>query len=412
MKVHIIVCGIAEVSTGEFLATEIQEDGDNTFAKVLDEISRFNSQELIVNERFIEAEEENFNKLKNLFPVYINQRQEDFFEGELSKEYLIERTEVDQASLFEESFAKKTIIGIDKYILETQKNNLEYFNKIILYIPSKFMSLDLNARKNLEINKRIRDGGKKGSLLWVLDKTVTAMGGRLLSTWLNSPLIGKHQIENRLEAVEEFKKDIMLKGALRELLKKVYDIERISAKISFGAANARDLVALKNSIIYLPEIKEKIKGTKAILNKEIFKNMDTLEDVYEVIDKAIVDDPPITITEGGMIRPEIDAELFRLKNIGNSGKEWIAKLEVEERKRTGITNLKVGYNKVFGYYLEVTKSHISKVPDTYIRKQTLTNAERYVTPELKEMEEEILHAEEKIIKMEYDIFQLIRRRDF
>lgn len=289
--------GIAEVSTGEFLATEIKDDNAG-FSKVLDEISRFNPKELLINERFAKIED-NFNKLKNLFPIYINIKKEEFFEGELSKEYLIEKSEIDesQTSLFENNFAKKAIIGIDKYILETQKNNLEYFNKILLYIPSKFMALDLNARKNLEINKRIRDGSKKGSLLWVLDKTVTAMGGRLLSNWLNSPLIGKHQIQNRLEAVEEFKNDIMLKGTLRELLKKVYDIERISAKISFGAANARDLVALKNSITYLPELKEKIKECKAILNKEIFKNMDTLEDIYEVIDKAIVDDPPITITE-------------------------------------------------------------------------------------------------------------------
>lgn len=299
MKILITVCGIAEISTGEFLATEILDDNDNGFPKVLDEISRFNPKELIVNENFVKSQEENFNKLKNIFPVYINIEKEDFFKGEFSKKYEIEREKVDesQTSLFEENFAKSAIIGIDKYILETQKNNLEYFNKIILYISSKYMALDLNARKNLEINKRIRDGSKKGSLLWVLDKTVTAMGGRLLSTWLNSPLIGKHQIENRLEAVEEFKADIMLKGAIRELLKKVYDIERISVKISFGAANARDLVSLKNSIAFLPDLKEKMKETKAFLNKDIFTNMDTLEDVYELIDKAIVDDPPITILE-------------------------------------------------------------------------------------------------------------------
>ncbi len=399
---------IAEVSTGEFLATEIEDETDNGFPKVLDEIARFNPKELIVNEG-LTLQEDNFVKLKNLFPVYVNIKEEEYFTGELSKKYQIERLEEEnQASLFEDNFAQKAIIGLDKYILDTQKINLEYFNKITLYIPSKYMALDLSARRNLEINRRTRDGSKKGSLLGVIDKTVTAMGGRLISTWLNSPLLGKNQIENRLNAVEEFKSDIMLKGAVRELLKKVYDIERISAKISFGAANARDLISLKNSIIFLPEIKKSLKKTKANLNKEIYKNLDTLEDIYEVIDKAIVDDPPITITEGGMIRAEIDAELFRLKNIGKTGKEWIANLEIEEKQKTNIPSLKVGYNKVFGYYIEVTKVHIFKVPDTYIRKQTLTNSERYVTPELKEMEEELLHVEEKIIKMEYDIFQLIR----
>ncbi len=399
---------IAEVSTGEFLATEIEDETESGFPKVLDEVARFNPKELIVNEG-LTLQEENFAKLENLFPVYINVKEEDYFTGELSKKYQIERLEEEnQASLFEDNYAKKAILGLDKYILDTQKIDLEYFNKIILYIPSSYMALDLTARRNLEINRRTRDGSKKGSLLGVLDKTQTAMGGRLISTWLNSPLIGKHQIENRLNAVEEFQSDIMLKGALRELLKKVYDIERISAKISFGAANARDLISLKNSIVFLPEIKKNLKKSKANLNKEIYKNLDTLEDIYEVIDKAIVDDPPITITEGGMIRPEIDAELFRLKNVGKSGKEWIANLEAEEKQKNNIPSLKVGYNKIFGYYIEVTKTHISKVPDTYIRKQTLTNSERYVTPELKEMEEELLNVEEKIVKMEYDIFQLIR----
>ena len=403
---NIYSLALAEVSTGEFLATEISDNTGEGFAKVLDEISRFSPKELIINKKF-ELQEENINKIKNIFPVYINIEDEEFFKGELSKKYEIEK-EDEQSSLFEESFAEKAIRGIDRYILDTQKTDLIYFNKIKLYISSKFMALDINSRKNLEINKRTRDGSKKGSLLWVLDKTVTAMGGRLLSSWINSPLIGKNQIENRLEAVEEFKKDIILKGKLRELLKRVYDIERISAKVAFGAANARDLVSLKNSIVFLPEIKNEIKNTKTALNKEIYKNLDTLEDIYEVIDKAIVDDPPITITEGGMIRPEIDEELFRLKNIGKAGKEWIAKLEAEEKKKTGIPSLKVGYNRVFGYYIEITKTHIAKVPSSYIRKQTLTNAERYATPELTEMEEEILHAEEKIKKMEYDIFQLIR----
>ena len=407
-EVNTYSLAIAEVSTGEFLATEISDSSDNGFAKVLDEVARFNPKELIVNSR-LSSQEENFAKLKNLFSVFVNVKEEEFFIGELSKDYQIERTEEEnQASLFEDNFAKKALVGLDKYILDTQKIDLEYFNKISLYIPSTYMALDLTARRNLEINKRTRDGSKKGSLLGVLDKTVTAMGGRLISTWLNSPLIGKNQIENRLDAVEEFKTEIMLKGTLRELLKKVYDIERISAKISFGAANARDLISLKNSIVFLPEIKKNLSKTKSVLNQQIYENLDTLEDVYEVIDKAIVDEPPITITEGGMIRPEIDAELYRLKNLGRTGKEWIANLEAEEKQKTKISTLKVGYNKIFGYYIEVSKAQISKVPSTYIRKQTLTNSERYVTPELKEKEEELLNVDEKIIKMEYDIFQLIR----
>ena len=272
------------------------------------------------------------------------------------------------------------------------------------------MSLDVNARRNLEITEKMRDKSKKGTLLWCLDKTATSMGGRLLRRWLNDPLIDVCEINARLDAVAELKDDIMLKGEVVEKLKKVYDIERLAGKISYGSANGRDLISLKNSVRQIPDVKKALEHTKSDLLQTIEKELDELTDIDQMIEEAIVDEPPISVKEGGLIKLGYDPEIDQLKKATTEGKNWILQLEADEKEKTGIKGLKVGYNKVFGYYLEVTKSNLSMVPDRYIRKQTLTGAERYITEELKNLENQILGAEEKVVLLEYNAFTQIREQ--
>ena len=270
------------------------------------------------------------------------------------------------------------------------------------------MSLDINARRNLEITEKMRDKSKKGTLLWVLDKTATSMGGRLLRRWISDPLIDVFEVNNRLDAVKELKEDVMMRGELVSSLKGVYDIERLAGKVSYGSANARDLNSLKASAKKLPEIKKLIENSKSHMLQNLYQDLDELEDIYTLIENAIIEDPPISVTEGGIIKLGYDPEIDELKTAMTDGRTWLAKLEATEKEQTGIKGLKIGYNKVFGYYIEVTKSNLSLVPDRYIRKQTLTNGERYVTEELKKLENELLGAEEKVINLEYNAFCEIR----
>ena len=271
------------------------------------------------------------------------------------------------------------------------------------------MALDMNARRNLEITEKMRDKSKKGTLLWVLDKTCTSMGGRHLRRWLNDPLVDVKEIKDRLDAVEELKSGVMLRGEIVEALKRVYDIERLIGKISYGNANARDMISLKNSIKELPTIKEILSTTESSMLKRLYDELDVLEDVYELIERAIVDEPPISVKEGGMIKQGYHTEVDQLKLATTDGKKWLIELEMKEKEETGIKNLKVGFNKVFGYFIEVTKSNLSQVPDRYIRKQTLTNGERYITEQLKELESQILGSEEKLVELEYNLFLEIRQ---
>ena len=255
----------------------------------------------------------------------------------------------------------------------------------------------------------MRDKSKKGTLLWVLDKTSTSMGGRMLRRWLNDPLIDTLEINNRLNAVKILKNDMILRGDITENLKKVYDIERLAGKMAYGNANARDMITLKNSLEKLPDLKQVLSNIKeSIMLGEIYQNIDELKDIHDLIEKAIVDDPPMTIKDGGIIKIGYDEEIDKLKTATTEGKNWIVNLEAEEREKTGIKNLKVGFNKVFGYFIEVTKSYLSQVPDRYVRKQTLTNAERYITEDLKNLENQILGAEEKVVNLEYNAFIEIR----
>ncbi len=398
-----------DITTGDFRTTEIKET--NNFAALLDEISKYSPAELVVNTMLYDCEEE-INKIRERFEVYVTRLEEKEFTDNyetLSVKYKIvddEEKQVEDISKYMLSVASTN--ALITYLLDTQKNNLDQINKLIVYSITKYMALDINARRNLEITEKLRDKSKKGTLLWVLDKTATSMGGRLLRRWLNNPLIEAKQINKRLDAVSELKNNIILRGDITDALKKVYDIERLAGKISYGSANGRDLISLKSSAKQLPEVKKILSQAKSSMLVELFSELDTLEDIYELIDKTIVDDPPISVKEGGLIKLGYDEEIDKLKTATTDGKNWIIQLEAEEREKTGIKGLKVGFNKVFGYFIEVTKSNISLVPDRYIRKQTLANGERYITEELKNLENQILGAEEKVINLEYNIFTEVR----
>ena len=401
---------ICDISTGDFRTTQITES--NNFPKLLDEISRYSPAEIVVNEFMTESKDE-ISKIKERFELYISKVPDEYFTSEISniknkcnfvddigKEYVPTNQEISICA----------IQALIHYLKETQKTNLDHINKIIFYKTTKYMALDINARRNLEVTEKMRDKSKKGTLLWVLDKTSTSMGGRLLRRWLNDPLIDVNEIKNRLEAVRELKDNVILRGDICESLKKVYDIERLTGKISYGSANGRDMISLKNSLRQLPDLKKELANVESNMLKDLSSNLDELTDICELIDKSIVDEPPMSVKEGGLIKIGYDEEIDKLKKATTEGKTWLLELEAREKEATGIKNLKVGFNRVFGYYLEVSKSNMSQVPDRYIRKQTLTNGERYITEELKNLENQILGAEEKVINLEYNAFTEIREK--
>ena len=400
---------LCDVSTGEFYSSEVKQT--NNFAMVLDEIARFNPAELVVNSMMYDCREE-MDKIKERFDIYVTKFGDEFFSNdcsELKEKFSIQDPANNPIEDIEErTIAVASINALLEYLTQTQKTSLEHINKITIYNISKYMSLDINARRNLELTEKLRDKSKKGTLLWVLDKTSTSMGGRMLRRWLNDPLIDVLEINKRLNAVKELKEEIMIRGDIIDSLKKVYDIERLAGKMAYGNANARDMISLKSSLAKLPEVKKALSNCKSDYLKELYENLDELQDIYDLIEKAIVDEPPISIKEGGIIKLGYNDEIDELKRATTEGKNWIIKIEAEEREKTGIKNLKVGFNKVFGYYIEVTKSFLSQVPDRFIRKQTLTNAERYITEELKEIENKVLGAEEKVVNLEYNAFTEVR----
>ena len=398
---------VCDISTGDFYATEIREE--NNFEKLLDEISRYNPSELVINKMMADSTEE-IATIKQRFNSFISVI--DAFDSDyqkIDKEFeLKDAGGASLTSLKTKLFAVSAINGLMYYIEDTQKAKMENLNQITIYSTTKYMSLDINARRNLELTERMRDKSKKGTLLWVLDKTDTSMGGRLLRRWLSDPLIDVPAINRRLEAVKELKERPMLRDDLSAALKNVYDIERLAGKISYGTANARDLVTLKNSVHQLPEIKNILKETKSEMLQGLCNSLDVLEDIYEIIEEAIVDDPPMSVKEGGLIKKGYDETIDELLDATTNGRKWLAEIEAKEKQETGIKNLKIGYNKVFGYYIEVSKSFVKQVPERYIRKQTLTTGERFITEELKNMENQILGAQEKVVALEYDIFVKIR----
>ena len=401
---------ICDISTGDFFATQIKLQSNN-FEKLLDEYARYTPAEIVVNNAMGNSEKE-LNILKDRNNTFITIRDDNTFSKD-DKTILNLYTVVDGFEKVKEEFDNEELIvlainGLLNYFTETQKVKLEHINKIQVYEVRKYMALDINARRSLELTERMRDKSKKGTLIWVLDKTSTSMGGRLLRRWINDPLLDINEIKDRLNAVSEFKNDIILRGDVTDILKKVYDIERLAGKIAYGNVNARELVSLKNSLKNIPSLKQILADAKSNMLKGLYEKLDGLEDIYELIDKAIVEDPPISVKEGGIIKSGFSTEIDEYRKASTEGKNWIIALEAKEKEKTGIKNLKVGYTRVFGYYIEITKSFLKQVPDNYIRKQTLTNAERFITEELKQIEDKILGSEEKVINLEYDEFTKIR----
>ena len=402
---------VCDISTGDFRTTQIKDN--NNFALLMDEISRYSPAELIVNPMMYECNEE-IEKIRTRFDVYITKLEEEEFaenEDTTAIAYNLVNDNDDKVDSFDGmELCRFSTNAMIRYLQDTQKTNLDHINKLVIYNVTKYMSLDINARRNLEITEKLRDKSKKGTLLWVLDKTATAMGGRMLRRWLSDPLVDDVQINKRLNAVEELKNNIILRGDITEALKKVYDIERLAGKIAYGSVNGRELISLKNSASQLPEIKGILSNTNSKLLKELFESLDDLQDIYKLIDDTIIDEPPISTKEGGLIKLGYNEEIDKLKTATTDGKKWLIELEAKEKEQTGIKNLKVGYNKVFGYYIEVSKSNVGLVPDRYIRKQTLTTGERYITEELKNLENQILGAEERVIQIEYNVFVEVREK--
>ena len=398
---------VCDISTGDFFATEIKED--NNFPKLLDEISRYNPSEIVVNQMMKESVSE-VGYIKQRFNSFISV-EENFISDYQKIENEFDLTDdkgTKLSSIKTKLFAVSAINGLMSYINDTQKARMENLNKIIIYNKEKYMSLDINARRNLELTEKLRDKSKKGTLLWVLDKTETSMGGRLLRRWISDPLIDVTDINRRLDAVKELKENAMFRDDICELLKKVYDIERLAGKISYGTANARDLISLKNSVSQLPALKEVLSDSKSEMLRNLYEGLDTLQDVYKLIDSAIVEDPPMSVKDGGIIKKGYDEVIDELIDATTNGKRWLIDLENKEKQETGIKNLKIGYNKIFGYYIEVSKSFVKMAPERYIRKQTLTTGERYITEELKNLENQIIGAQEKVVVLEYDAFAKVR----
>ncbi|RKD34770.1 DNA mismatch repair protein MutS [Thermohalobacter berrensis] len=399
-----------DVSIGDLYTTQIIGNEKKIERILFDELAKIRPNEIIVNE-FLYNNEDLTNSIRKRFNTVIDKFDEWAFELSTAEQKI--KTQMSVVTLEGYGFKNKKYSiastgALIEYLNETQKVSLNHLNNITTYSINKFMVLDMNTRRNLELTETIRGKSKKGSLFWLLDKTSTAMGGRLLKRWIEEPLINIEKINERLESVEELINNILLIDDIKKLLTSVYDIERLMGKIVYGNCNARDLLSLKNSIKVFPKLKSILLTTNSKQLTKLAKNLDTLNDIYELIEKSVIEDPPLTVKEGNIIKSEYNKELFELREAMTKGKEWLSKLEKREKERTGIKSLKIGFNKVFGYYIEVTKSNIKYVPDNYIRKQTLANSERYITPELKEMEAKILGAEEKSMKLEYDLFVEIR----
>lgn len=389
----------ADVSTGEFNVTSFDYDE----SILISEVSKYAPKELLVMDSI---DDKVINIIKERVEFTLTKRASDIFN--INEEKLIEHF---GQSVLEgiDSISKLIICGALNYIIETQKESLNHINKINFYSVDNYLSIDINSRRNLELTETLKDKSKKGSLLWVLDKTSTAMGARQLRKWIERPLINKNSINRRLDAVEELYNNLAVREDLREALKDIYDIERLVGKISSKNVNAKELISLKNSLGRIPEIKNLLKDINSELLKDLYNDLDELKDVYDLLDKSISNSPAINLKEGNIIKAGYNEEIDTLREAKENGRIWIANLESKEREETGIKSLKVSYNKVFGYYIEVTKTNLQLVPtDRYIRKQTLANAERYITEELKVMEEKILGAEEKLITLEYDTFIDIR----
>lgn len=397
----------ADVTTGDFFVTEVDSE-----RKLMDEIYKFSPTEIVCNEALFMSGLD-IEDLRNRMGIVLYSLENWYFDDSLCENTLKEHFRVNSLEgIGLTDFACGTLASgaLLKYLLETQKNSLDHMTTIHPYVTGKFMILDSSTRRNLELVETLREKSKRGSLLWVLDKTKTAMGARTLRSFVEQPLIEKASIDRRLDAIEELNGRAIDREELREYLNPVYDLERLLTRITYQTANPRDLMAFKSSIGMIPHIRQILSDFQSEEIRELCEDMDALEDLYEIIEQSIQEEPPILVHEGGIIKEGYHEEVDRLRQAKTEGKTWLVELETKEREKTGIKNLKIKYNKVFGYYLEVTNSFRDLVPDYYMRKQTLTNAERYITPELKEMEDMILGAEDKLTQLEYELFRQVREQ--
>ncbi len=396
---------VADVTTGDYYLTEVDD-----IRKLQDEINKYAPSEIICNESFLVSGFD-IEGLKNRLGVTVYSLAPHYFDEESCRKCLMKHFQITTLKGLEiEDFPTGQIAAgvLLQYLYETQKISLAHFTHLYPYLTSKYMLLDSSTRRNLELIETLREKQKKGSLLGVLDKTKTAMGGRLLRKYLEQPLIDKDKITDRLDAVDSFCKRNVDRDELREYLNTIYDLERLLGKVSYKTANPRDLIAFRNSLSMLPSIKMILSDFDAPMLSRIQEQIDTLDDIYQLIGNSILEEPPISIREGGIIKEGFDETIDSIRNAKTDGKKWLAELEEQDRERTGIKNLRIRYNKVFGYYFEVTNSYKNLVPEDYVRKQTLANAERYTTPRLKELEDSILNAEDKLYTLEYDMFCKIR----
>ena len=396
---------VADITTGAYFVTEVDNE-----RKLMDEIVRYSPAEIICNQSF-EVCGVDLEDIKGRLGITIFTLDDWYFDDDLCSRCLKEHFRVsalEGLGLGDYGCGCIAAGSLLQYLKETQKTDLSNLTSITPYAAGKFMILDSTTRRNLELCETLREKQKRGSLLWVLDKTKTAMGARMLRNFIEQPLIEQEEIERRLTAIEELNQNAIVREELREYLNPVYDLERLISRISYKSANPRDMIAFKSSLKMIPPIKYILSGLQAPLLVQLHEELDELQDIYELIERSIEDEPPISIREGNFIKEGYNEEVDRLRKAKTDGKSWLADVEAKEREKTGIKNLKIKYNKVFGYYLEVTNSFKDLVPDYYTRKQTLTNAERYITPELKELEDIILGAEDKLYSLEYNLFCEIR----
>ena len=395
----------ADITTGDCYVTEIDEE-----RKLWDEINKFLPAEIICNDAFLVSGVD-VDDLRNRLHISVFAMESWYFGDDLCKQTLLEHFKISSPEGLGLADYDSGVIAagsLFRYLLDTQKNTMEHMNKIIPYTTDRYMVIDSSSRRNLELVETLREKQKRGSLLWVLDKTKTAMGARMLRSFVEQPLIDADAINERLDAVTELNMQAMLREEIREYLNPVYDLERLVSRISYRSANPRDLLAFKMSLEMIPHIKNLLANFTSPLLVRINEQMDGLEDLYTLLEASITEDPPLAVKEGGIIREGYNEQVDTYRNSKTQGKSWLAQLEAEEKEKTGIRNLKIKYNKVFGYYLEVTNSFKDLVPEYYTRKQTLTNAERYITPKLKELEDMILGAEDKLFALEYDLFCQVR----
>lgn len=402
----------ADISTGELHATTLCADKANELEQMLkNELSRFSPREILINTETLQ--------FKGL-PKFLKEKLSTTLDCLENAQYAydtcsklvleqFQKENLESLGVSDKSQIVRAVGALIYYLKQTQRTGMERLNAIDLYTDAQFMHLDLNTRRNLELLETMRSKEKRGTLLWVLDKTKTAMGKRLIRNWIEQPLLNPAQISRRQNAVAELVEDAILRDSIAEQLTGIYDLERIMTRIVYGSANARELRSLWSALERLPKLKELLADIKSNLLTDIFKDIDVLEDMHTLIDQAIVDEPPFSIREGGMMKAGYNEELDLLKGDMSNGKGIIAKIEAQERERTGIPKLKVGYNRVFGYYIEISNGYKDQAPPEYIRKQTLTNCERFITSELKELEGKILGAHDKSIQLETQLFDEVRK---